>query len=931
MSPPRDGATGQLKRRVQHHEYVSSKNVPHEVDMALNGLFKAMPEAPVAWLAEYFCDRAVELGVPCEVSRHNTHGVLGRLGGVAAITGVVDMMYTRIASDPRVNHVLGGLSIESVKGTTIAGLCKALGCHADTNLPPVGKHVTLTDDNVYQAFVSHLRMSLVDLNFSPREVADIIAAYASLRKGAAKVLFERIGGTNAVDIAVEKFYSKVLQDVRVAHFFYGIEMRGQRKKQKSFLTYVFGGAHQYSARNMRDGHRHMVRDKGLNDKHFDVIVQLLSSTLKELGVGDSDISEVRQIAESVRDDVLCKGEGHSRPLYDRIGGAKAVDTAVDKFYQKVLQDVRVAHFFYGVDMRGQRQKQKSFLTYVFGGPNNYSARNMRDGHRHMVRDKGLNDSHFDVIVQLLSNTMKDMGVSDSDIEQMRTIAESVRNDVLCKGEGLGSDTADKVIPVESPAPRTTEAASKMPRPAELSPPVLPAQPASPVLTVTKAPVRSTVRPVITMPPKSPIHHLASAMPRRDDTKESLYDRLGGAVAVEVAVELFYQKILSDTRVSRFYEKINMVRLKQKQKSFLTYVFGGPNNYTARNMRDGHRLMVRDKGMTDAHFDAVVELLASTMQELGVDDRDILEVAEVAEAVRDDVLCRGDVVPKSLYERLGGAQAVEVAVDKFYGKVVADARLSRFFEGVDMNAQRTKQKAFLSFAFGGPNQYTGKNMRDAHRRLVIEQGLGDVHYDAIVELLALTLKELGVHVSDIEQVATIAESVRGDILCKGEKHVKPLFERVGGPEIVEKAVDKYYEKVLGDNRVRHFFEGIDMRRQRIKQKAFLTYALGGLSTSTPRSLRDAHRSLVAEKGLNDVHFNAVVELLGSTLRELGVDDADIADVGRVVEGVRDDVLCREEKRDHESLYERLGGAVAVDVAVDRFYEKVLSDKRVCHFF
>lgn len=117
---------------------------------------------------------------------------------------------------------------------------------------------------------------------------------------------------------------------------------------------------------------------------------------------------------------------------------------------------------------------------------------------------------------------------------------------------------------------------------------------------------------------------------------------------------------------------------------------------------------------------------------------------------------------TLYETLGGEPAVNAAVDIFYRKVLSDDRISRFFEGVDMEKQAQKQKAFLTMVFGGPHNYTGKDMRTAHARLV-KDGLTDSHFDAVVENLAATLKELGVGDAHIGEVAKIAESVRGDVL------------------------------------------------------------------------------------------------------------------------------------------------------------------------
>lgn len=118
---------------------------------------------------------------------------------------------------------------------------------------------------------------------------------------------------------------------------------------------------------------------------------------------------------------------------------------------------------------------------------------------------------------------------------------------------------------------------------------------------------------------------------------------------------------------------------------------------------------------------------------------------------------------SLYERIGGDAAVNAAVDLFYVKVLADKRISHFFEGVDMAKQHRMQKGFFTFAFGGPANYSGRGMEVAHRKLVSEKGLNDSHYDAVMENLGATLTELGVPADLIAEAAAIAESVRGPVL------------------------------------------------------------------------------------------------------------------------------------------------------------------------
>jgi hemoglobin len=117
---------------------------------------------------------------------------------------------------------------------------------------------------------------------------------------------------------------------------------------------------------------------------------------------------------------------------------------------------------------------------------------------------------------------------------------------------------------------------------------------------------------------------------------------------------------------------------------------------------------------------------------------------------------------SLFDQLGGTKAVELAVENFYRKVLTDDRVSRFFDDVDMDRQIAKQKAFLTMAFGGPNHYSGLDMRRGHAHLVA-RGLNDSHVDVVLELLGQTLKELDVPQHLIHEVVKIADSARADVL------------------------------------------------------------------------------------------------------------------------------------------------------------------------
>lgn len=116
---------------------------------------------------------------------------------------------------------------------------------------------------------------------------------------------------------------------------------------------------------------------------------------------------------------------------------------------------------------------------------------------------------------------------------------------------------------------------------------------------------------------------------------TLYERLGGEAAVDKAVDLFYERVLKDDRINGFFENLDMVAQANKQKKFLTMVFGGPHNYTGKDMRAGHAHLA----LTEEHFNAVIENLAATLKDMGATAADIDEVAAIANSTKDDVLNR----------------------------------------------------------------------------------------------------------------------------------------------------------------------------------------------------------------------------------------------------------------------------------------------------
>lgn len=80
----------------------------------------------------------------------------------------------------------------------------------------------------------------------------------------------------------------------------------------------------------------------------------------------------------------------------------------------------------------------------------------------------------------------------------------------------------------------------------------------------------------------------------------------------------------------------------------------------------------------------------------------------------------------------------------------------------MENQSYKMKTFLAYALGAPIDFPVKSLKESHSHLV-KAGLSDAHFDAVLENLAFTLRELGIVEELIEQVEKIAEGTREEIL------------------------------------------------------------------------------------------------------------------------------------------------------------------------
>jgi hemoglobin len=118
---------------------------------------------------------------------------------------------------------------------------------------------------------------------------------------------------------------------------------------------------------------------------------------------------------------------------------------------------------------------------------------------------------------------------------------------------------------------------------------------------------------------------------------SLYDLLGGdRHELLLITSAFYKKVLADELLAPYFKSVDSGRQAGMLAEFLAMAFGGPHAYTGRDLRTAHQHL---PGLTDAHFDRVLEHLAEALREGGLSEGDVITAGAVAETVRDQVLNR----------------------------------------------------------------------------------------------------------------------------------------------------------------------------------------------------------------------------------------------------------------------------------------------------
>lgn len=126
------------------------------------------------------------------------------------------------------------------------------------------------------------------------------------------------------------------------------------------------------------------------------------------------------------------------------------------------------------------------------------------------------------------------------------------------------------------------------------------------------------------------------------------------------------------------------------------------------------------------------------------------------------VAQGQKAGESLYNRLGGYDAIAAVTDDFIGRLVANPQTSKFFVGFSDDSKKRIRGHIVDFlckATGGPCVYHGRDMKTAHAG----SGISEADWDASVKDLVATLDKFKVPEKEKKEVLDMASSLKADIV------------------------------------------------------------------------------------------------------------------------------------------------------------------------
>jgi len=276
-------------------------------------------------------------------------------------------------------------------------------------------------------------------------------------------------------------------------------------------------------------------------------------------------------------------------------------------------------------------------------------------------------------------------------------------------------------------------------------------------------------------------------------------------------------------------------------------------------------------------------------------------------------------PKNLFSRLGGKSAIASVVDDFVDRIkgnkvlLANPNVKEAFDRVSGAGLKFSIIELVCMATGGPQSYTGTNMRESHFHLKVTEA----EWVAFAEDFKATLDKFKVPETETKELFTIVESLKDDIVT-GDT----LYSRLGGVTAIAAVVDDFLERIA-NNPILNANPHLKKANEHVSMPAFkyLVTEMVGMATGGPqkysgKSMKTSHKHLQ----IREKEWEAFAGDFKITLDKFKVPSKEQVELFTIVGSLKGDIVQPAAR----SLYDRLGGFYGIATVVDDFIDRMLTD-------
>ncbi|KAL4473388.1 hypothetical protein ABPG72_015631 [Tetrahymena utriculariae] len=399
--------------------------------------------------------------------------------------------------------------------------------------------------------------------------------------------------------------------------------------------------------------------------------------------------------------------------------------------------------------------------------------------------------------------------------------------------------------------------------------------------------------------------------KNEEKQIPLIIRLGGDEVVQDIADRFVNEIFGDQDLKKFFlNKTSQSKQKRVIGQFLKTYFGSRQLYQGRNMQEAHK----DLGLNDDHFNKASEFFKRILKEdLKLKPQLVQEVMMLIEPLRSQITQKPS---ESLYNRVNKEEGIRKAVKYYFNKILQLNEIKPIFSKVDTNQVQEQYVQYLSLVFGGPSKYKGKQMREAHSHAHISEKV----FTFCCAQIQQGFKENGVDTHSINEIGRLLECLRSEIPKKNNT----LYDRLGGIVVIEKAVKKLYEeKLMNVHQLKDFFNKVDMKQLSQKMTDYYIMICGGPNRFKGKSAKEAHSRFTIMSSQFEIYKN----LLKESFTECGSTKESIIEFMNLIDTIKVDIVGGKPP----SLFERIGGDDFLTLFTEKFFDKIMEEKRIRHYF